>query len=125
MVVYPKQIEKHLREELPFMATEKILMACVERGKSRQEMHEVIREHSVAAGFDVKMKGMANNLLDRLAQDERVPFDTQELEELVGDYQQFTGRAGMQTTEFLDEQVAPILQKHHGLLGDVDATISV
>ena len=110
MVVYPKQIEKHLREELPFMATEKILMACVERGKSRQEMHEVIREHSVAAGFDVKMKGLTNNLLERLSTDDRVPFETKELEELIGDYQQFTGRAGMQTTEYLDEHVVPVLK---------------
>ncbi len=70
MVVYPKQIEKHLREELPFMATEKILMACVERGKSRQEMHEVIREHSVTAGFSVKNQGVSNNLLELLAQDD-------------------------------------------------------
>ena len=125
MVVYPKQIEKHLREELPFMATEKILMACVERGKSRQEMHEVIREHSVAAGFDVKNNGVANNLLERLAQDDRVPFATKELEELVGDYQQFTGRAGRQTTEFLEEQVAPVLATYQDLLGGFDATISV
>nr|WP_320012819.1 adenylosuccinate lyase [uncultured Desulfobulbus sp.] len=125
MVVYPKQIEKHLREELPFMATEKILMACVERGKSRQEMHEVIREHSVAAGFDVKMKGLTNNLLERLSADDRVPFETKELEELIGDYQQFTGRAGMQTTEYLDEHVVPVLEKYQGLLGNVDATISV
>jgi len=125
MVVYPKQIERHLREELPFMATEKILMACVERGKSRQEMHEVIREHSVAAGFDVKMKGLANNLLERLSEDARVPFGAKELEELVGDYQQFTGRAGMQTTEFLDEQIAPVLDKYQDLLGDIDATITV
>jgi len=125
MVVYPKQIEKHLREELPFMATEKILMACVERGKSRQEMHEVIREHSVAAGFDVKMKGLTNNLLERLSADDRVPFETKELEELIGDYQQFTGRAGMQTSEYLDEHVVPVLEKYQGLLGNFDATISV
>lgn len=125
MVVYPKQIERHLREELPFMATEKILMACVERGKSRQEMHEVIREHSVAAGFDVKNKGLDNNLLDRLASDERIPFDGRELAGLVGDYQQFTGRAAMQTTEFLDEAVAPVLDKYQDLLGDVDASITV
>jgi adenylosuccinate lyase len=125
MVVYPKQIEKHLREELPFMATEKILMACVERGESRQDMHEVIREHSVAAGFDVKNKGLDNNLLERLAKDDRVPFDARELGELVGDFQQFTGRAGMQTIEFLNEQVAPVLEKYQDLLGDVDATLTV
>jgi adenylosuccinate lyase len=125
MVVYPKQIEKHLREELPFMATEKILMACVERGESRQDMHEVIREHSVAAGFDVKNNGLDNNLLERLAKDDRVPFDARELGELVGDFQQFTGRAGMQTIEFLNEQVAPVLEKYQDLLGDVDATLTV
>jgi len=125
MVVYPKQIERHLKEELPFMATEKILMACVERGKSRQEMHEVIREHSVAAGSDVKNQGLRNNLLDRLAEDEHVPFDYQELNGLIGDYQQFTGRAAMQTVEFLREQVAPVLEKHQHLLGDVDASLTV
>jgi adenylosuccinate lyase len=125
MVVYPKQIERHLKEELPFMATEKILMACVERGKSRQEMHEVIREHSVAAGFDVKNQGLRNNLLDRLAEDDRVPFDFEELNGLICDYQQFTGRAAMQTVEFLREQVEPVLEKHRHLLGDVDASLTV
>jgi adenylosuccinate lyase len=125
MVVYPKQIERHLQEELPFMATEKILMACVERGKSRQEMHEVIREHSVAAGLDVKNKGLRNNLLERLAEDERVPFDVQELNGLIGNYQQFTGRAAEQTTEFLQEQVTPVLEKYQHLLGDIDASLSV
>lgn len=125
MVVYPKQIEKHLREELPFMATEKILMACVERGKSRQEMHEVIREHSVASGLAVKNNGESNNLLELLAQDSRIPFDRAELESLVGDYQQFTGRASMQTTEFLQEQVAPVLKKYANCIEDIDASLSV
>lgn len=125
MVVYPKQIERHLKEELPFMATEKILMACVEQGKSRQEMHEVIREHSVAAGFDVKNQGLPNNLLDRLAQDERIPFGHDELNRLLGNYQQFTGRAAMQTTEFLQEQVRPVLEKYKGLADDIDASLIV
>lgn len=125
MVVYPKQIEKHLREELPFMATEKILMACVERGKSRQEMHEVIREHSVAAGFAVKNQGASNNLLELLAHDDRVPFDHHELDSLLGDYQQFTGRAAIQTVEFLEEQVYPVLEKYKDIIGNVDATLIV
>jgi len=125
MVVYPKQIEKHLREELPFMATEKILMACVERGKSRQEMHEVIREHSVAAGFAVKNKGASNNLLELLAQDNRIPFDHHELDNLLGDYQQFTGRAAMQTTEFIEEHVSPVLNKYKDIIENVDATLIV
>ncbi len=125
MVVYPKQIERHLKEELPFMATEKILMACVERGESRQDMHEIIREHSIAAGLDVKNKGLRNDLLDRLANDQRVPFDYLELDGLLGNYQQFTGRAAMQTTEFLQEVVAPVLDKYRHLSGDIDASLSV
>jgi adenylosuccinate lyase len=125
MVVYPKQIEKHLREELPFMATEKILMACVERGKSRQEMHEVIREHSVASGLAVKNNGESNKLLELLANDDRVPFDQSELEQLIVDYQQFIGRAAMQTTEFLQEHVAPVLEKYKDCIDDIDDTLSV
>ncbi|MCL2457870.1 MAG: adenylosuccinate lyase [Desulfobulbus sp.] len=126
MVVYPKQIEKHLREELPFMATEKILMACVERGKSRQEMHEVIREHSVASGLMVKNNGEPNNLLELLANDNRIPFDQAELESLVCDYQQFTGRAAMQTTEFLQEQIRPVLERYRDIVEqDVDASLTV
>ena len=125
MVVYPKQIERHLKEELPFMATEKILMACVERGESRQEMHEIIREHSVAAGLDVKNKGIRNNLLDRLAEDERIPFDHKELDGLLSNYQQFTGRAAVQTTEFLQEVVAPVISKYKNIIGDIDASLAV
>jgi len=125
MVVYPKQIERHLKNELPFMATEKILMACVERGHSRQEVHEVIREHSVAAGLDVKNQGIDNNLLQRLAEDERIPFGLPELEGLLGQYQQFTGRAAMQTSEFLQEVVAPVLDRYQDLAGDIDASLIV
>lgn len=125
MVVYPKQIERHLREELPFMATEKILMACVERGESRQDMHEVIREHSVAAGLAVKNDGSHNDLLDRLSGDDRVPFDRDALENLLGGYQTFTGRASEQTSDFLNEFVQPVLDKYKSLIGHVDSRLSV
>lgn len=125
MVVYPKQIDKHLRAELPFMATEKILMACVGLGESRQEMHEVIREHSVAAGLAVKEEGLDNDLLLRLAKDKRVPYSLDELEELVGNHQEFTGRAAQQTEEFLAEVVEPMLEQHKDLLGGVDASLKV
>ena len=125
MVVYPKQVERYLRAELPFMATEKILMACVERGRSRQEMHEMIREHSVAAGLAVKEQGVENDLLVRLANDGRVPFDQDELEALIGNYQEFTGRAVEQTDEFLDEVVAPVLDRYQHMIGDVDASLKV
>jgi adenylosuccinate lyase len=125
MVVYPKQVERYLRAELPFMSTEKILMACVERGKSRQDMHEVIREHSVAAGLAVKEQGVENDLLQRLAADDRIPFELEELEGLIGNYQEFTGRASEQTDEFLDEVVAPVLQQHAALIGNIDAALKV
>lgn len=125
MVVYPKQVERYLRAELPFMSTEKILMACVERGESRQDMHEVIREHSVAAGLAVKEQGVENDLLTRLAVDNRIPFDQAELEGLISNYQEFTGRAAQQTDEFLDEVVAPILEKYQDLVGGIDASLKV
>jgi len=125
MVVYPKQIEKYLSEELPFMATEKILMACVERGKSRQEMHEIIRDHSVAAGLAVKQQGLKNDLLNRLAQDKRVPFEIDELTGLIENYTDFTGRAPEQTREFLDETVAHILDRYAHMIGDADSSLSV
>lgn len=125
MVVYPKQIEKYLRAELPFMATEKILMACVERGKSRQEMHEVIREHSVAAGLAVKEEGKDNDLLDRLAADDRIPFEVEELQGLLGNYVEFTGRAAEQTVEYLNEVVHPLLTDYHDVIGQVDSSLKV
>jgi len=125
MVVYPKQIEKYLRSELPFMSTEKILMACVERGKSRQDMHEVIREHSVAAGLAVKEMGVDNDLLERLAADSRIPFEQDELEALIGNYQEFTGRASEQTSEYINEVVSPVLQNYSQMIGVVDSTLKV
>jgi adenylosuccinate lyase len=125
MVVFPKQIERHLRQELPFMATEKILMASVERGKSRQEMHEVVKVHSLAAGRLVKEEGRENDLLDRLAADSAIPFDRIELEGLAGDASAFTGRAEQQTEEFLQEVVDPRLAGYSGLLGAMDSSLAV
>jgi adenylosuccinate lyase len=125
MVVFPKQSERYLLAELPFMATEKILMESVKRGRSRQEMHEVIREHSFAAGKAVKEQGLANDLLERLADDSRVPFNLTELTEMIVDYRQFTGRAAAQTREFLEDVVYPVLKSRHELMGAVDATLSV
>lgn len=125
MVVYPKQVERYLRAELPFMATEKILMACVERGKSRQEMHEVIREHSVAAGLAVKEQGKENDLLERLAEDDRIPFKLEEISGLISNYQEFTGRAAEQTTEYLQEVVAGVLDRYSEYIGATDASLQV
>ena len=125
MVVYPKQIERHLMQELPFMATEKILMACVEKGGSRNEMHEVVKVHSVAAGLVVKEEGKSNDLLERLGNDGAIPFTVSELAGLVGDGSEFAGRASEQTDEFIDEVVEPRLDQHRELLGELDSTLSV
>lgn len=116
MVVYPKQIERHLMQEIPFMATEKILMACVEKGESRQEMHELIKIHSVAAGKIVKEEGLDNDLLTRLGNDPSVPFSRDEILELIKDSNLFTGRAKEQTDEFLEEVVRPVLDKYKKLI---------
>lgn len=112
MVVYPKQIEKHLKAELPFMATEKILMMAVEKGQSRQIMHEVIKEHSIAAGLHVKENGGDNDLLVRLANDDRVPFSLAELQAIIGNFNEFTGRAAAQTFDYLNEVISPLLEKN-------------
>ncbi|BDD87216.1 adenylosuccinate lyase [Desulfofustis limnaeus] len=125
MVVYPNQINKHLEAELPFMTTEKILMEAVARGCSRQEMHEIIKEHSVAAGYVVKQEARDNDLLERLAADDRIPLNRSELDRLTGDYAQFTGRAARQTEEYLQEHVYPLLAQNKDSLVMIDAELSV
>jgi adenylosuccinate lyase len=125
MVVFPKQIERHLLQEVPFMATEKILMAGVEKGKSRQELHEIIKMHSLAAGKVVKEEGKENDLLQRLAVDPEIPFTRDELEDMIGNFQQFTGRAEKQTEEYLSVFVEPCLEPYKDILGKVDAELSV
>lgn len=125
MVVFPNQIKRHLSAELPFMATEKILMEAVEKGESRQEMHEVVKEHSLASGKVVKEQGGDNDLLSRLGSDERIPFTLAELEAMVSDYSQFTGRAEKQTEEFLQEVVSPLLKENEKNMTSVDSSLNV
>lgn len=114
LVVYPRVIERNLRAELPFMATENILMAAVAAGGDRQELHERIRQHSQAAGAVIKNQGGRNDLLERLAADEAfaaVDFDA------VVDPSQFVGRAPEQVDEFLAEVVEPIRSRYPAALG--------
>ncbi len=125
MVVYPKQIERHLRAEIPFMATEKILMAAVAKGKSRQDMHEIVKEHSLAAGQQVKQEGSANDLLERLAEDPEIPFTLLELERIISDYNSFTGRASQQVDDYLQEIVDPLLEMNKDCIGSIDASLKV
>jgi adenylosuccinate lyase len=116
LVVYPKIIEKHLRDELPFMATENIMMAAVKRGGDRQELHEKIRVHSMAAGMVVKEEGGKNDLLERIANDSSFGMSLPELEALMQP-SLFVGRAPQQTEEFIRDEVRPVLKKYAGLLG--------
>ena len=114
--VYPKVIEKHLKAELPFMATENILMACVKKGGDRQELHEVIRQHAQDAAARVKNEGADNDLLDRLAGDPAIGMTRQEIDAVL-DIRGFVGRAPQQVDEFLDEEIGPVLQRHKDTLG--------
>jgi adenylosuccinate lyase len=117
LVVYPEVIAKNLREELPFMATENILMAAAAAGGDRQDLHERIRTHSQAAAAEVKQHGRPNDLLQRLAADPA--FAGVDLQQAV-DPHQLTGRSAQQVDEFLEEVVAPIRQRYGSQLGEPD-----
>ena len=122
LTVYPSVIEKHLNEELPFMATENILMHCVKKGGDRQALHERIRVHSLEAAKTIKLGGGENDLIARITADTAFHISTKELSELLH-AEQFTGRAKEQTEEFLAE-VKTVLKANKELLG-VDIKISV
>lgn len=123
LVVYPKVIEKRLMAELPFMATENIMMDAVKAGGDRQELHEKIRTLSMEAGRNVKEKGLDNNLLELIAADPAFNLTLEELKETM-DPSRYTGRAKEQVEEFLGEVIRPILDENQELLG-VKAEINV
>ncbi|MDD4081741.1 MAG: adenylosuccinate lyase [Eubacteriales bacterium] len=108
LVVYPRMIEKHLKEELPFMATENILMRAVMRGGNRQELHERLRLHAMAAGLRVKEDGLPNDLLSRIADDPAFGLSHQELDSLMNP-SDYTGRAAWQVTDYLNGEGGEIL----------------
>ena len=115
LVVYPKVIESRLRKELPFMATENIMMDAVKnRGADRQVLHEKIRQYSMEASKVIKEEGGENDLLERIAADEAFGVSLDELQ-IILDPEKYTGRAKEQTADFLDEQVKPILEKYSSL----------
>ncbi len=123
LVVYPKVIEKHLRAELPFMATENIMMDAVKEGGNRQELHERIRELSMEAGANVKVKGEDNNLLDLIAADPMFGTDREKLEKTM-DPAKYTGRASYQVEKYLEKTVRPLLDDYKDELG-IKADIKV
>lgn len=123
LVVYPKVIEKHLMAELPFMATENIMMDCVKLGGNRQELHEEIRELSMTAGKHVKEEGKDNDLLDLIAQDDKFPVDIDALKASL-DPKKYVGRAPRQVTKYLENVVNPVLEANKDELG-VKAEINV
>ena len=116
LVVYPKVIEKRLLSELPFMATENIMMDAVKAGGNRQELHERIRELSMEAGRNVKAEGKENNLLELIAQDPAFNMSLEELKKTM-DPAKYTGRSAVQVENYLARVIAPVLKENQELLG--------
>lgn len=123
LVVYPKVIEADLLRELPFMATENIMMDAVKAGGDRQELHEAIRVHSMEAGRHVKEEGKPNDLIDLIAADPKFGMTKEQIMEVM-DPKNFVGRAPQQTEEFFKEYIDPILEANKGDLG-IHADINV
>lgn len=116
IVVYPKMIEKRLKSELPFMATENIMMAAVKKGGDRQELHERIRVHSMEAGKVVKVEGGENDLLSRIAADSAFGLTLEEIEAEMKP-ENFVGRAPQQVEEMVRDYVTPVIEKYKDDLG--------
>lgn len=123
LVVYPKVIEQRLWKELPFMATENIMMDVVKRGGDRQALHEQIRVHSMEAARIIKEEGGENDLLERIAGDPMFDTTIDEIKKIVKP-ENFVGRAPQQVTEFIENEVNPILAKHQNI-GTINAEVNV
>ncbi|GAA0176858.1 adenylosuccinate lyase [Clostridium sediminicola] len=123
MVVYKNVIASHVQNELPFMATENILMEAVKRGGDRQELHEKIREHSMEAARGVKEYGKSNDLIERIINDDSFEFTKEEILSIMN-AKNFIGRSSEQVEEFVDEYVRPVLEENAHLL-NVDVKLNV
>lgn len=117
LVVYDKVIARHIKAELPFMATENIMMECVKAGGNRQELHERIRVLSMEAGKNVKIEGGENNLIELILKDEMFRPVWDRMDEIL-DAKKFIGRAPSQTVEFIRDEIDPILSANAKLLGE-------
>ena len=116
IVVYENRINKHIMDELPFMATEYIIMEEVKAGGDRQEIHETIRVHSMEASKKVKMEGKENDLIERIMNDSSLKMDKSKIAEVL-DPKNFIGFAPIQTEEFVKNEISPILEKYKNLIG--------
>lgn len=117
--IYPKVMEKHLKEELPFIASENILMDAVSRGGDRQELHEAIRQYSQKAAAKVKLEGGDNDLLDSLVSDERFGLSEEVLNNVLN-INKFVGCAPLQTEEFIRDYARPVIEKYYDLITQGD-----
>ena len=117
LVVYPKMVRQRIMRELPFMATENIMMDAVKKGGDRQELHEKIREYSMIAGKHVKEEGLDNDLCDMILADPMFMITKEELDAILQP-ENFTGRSEQQTEEFISELIKPILDANKDILGE-------
>ena len=124
LVVYPKVINQHLMNELPFMATENIMMDAVKKGGDRQELHERIRQHSMEAGKTVKMEGKKNDLLERIAADPMFGLTIDELNAIM-EPKNFVGRAPQQTEEYVNGYVKPVIEENKELIEESGEAVRV
>ena len=124
LVVYENMINKHINEELPFMATETILMEAVKRGGDRQELHEIIREYSMKAAYRVKQEGLNNNLIDLIIEDPAFKMSKEEILSIM-DPKNFVGRAPEQVVEFVNETLEPAIKEYKELIGNIKVDLHV
>ena len=117
LVVYPKMIRQRVMRELPFMATENIMMDAVKKGGDRQALHEKIREYSMIAGKHVKEDGLENDLCDMILADPMFMITKEELDAILQP-ENFTGRSEQQTEEFVDSCIRPVLAANASLIGE-------
>ncbi len=123
LVVHDKVITQHIMNEIPFMATENILMEAVKKGGDRQELHEKIREHSMAAGSRVKEEGLNNDLLERIAGDDTFGLTLADIKDLLKP-EDYIGRAAEQTQELIEEHIMPIIEKYRDdISGEVELRV--
>ncbi len=120
IVVYPKIIDKHIKEELPFLITEHIIVECVKNGSDRQDIHERIRVHSIATNAKIRLEGKENDFIKRILHDKKIPIHEKKMNQILNP-KNLTGFSSDQTLEFLDTRINPILNRFHHL---IDSDIS-